>query len=157
MESTLETHTHKTNSLQIKYKQQLTESCSVERSTMGSFYKRSATHESSPTCNAAGDIKCTLCARLPYRCRDRGHSFLFHSRECLDVDFGLFEIINRIETNEDEYKVDNQVAERTAENAQKHVKHFRKQLSRVGLLRENQNFSGETSNARVVAVSFCLH
>ena len=96
--------------------------------------------------------KCTVCAKLPLRRRPLGQSLLFNSMEHIDIDFGLFEIVNRVELEED-YMVDPNVARRTADNALKHVQYFRKMLHAAGLLQEkNQNFSGQSCRARVVAV-----
>lgn len=79
-----------------------------------------------------------------------GLSQLFHSMALVDSDFGFFEILN-LAVKEEDYVLDDDVANRTADNTLKHLKHCRKHLSSVGLLRENQNFSGESSRARVVA------
>lgn len=108
--------------------------------------------EQSPRTETKENGKCAICAKLPLRLRPLGQSLLFHSLECIDIDFGLFEIVNRRELEED-YELGADVANRTADNARRHAKCYRKLLSSAGLLREGQNFSGQATCARVVAVS----
>ena len=101
--------------------------------------------------------RCNVCARYPYRPRGTVHSLLFHSLDLIDMDFGMFELVKRLNEDELDTKIDREVANETAETANRHVKYFRKKLSSIGLLNGvDQNYSGECSCARVVAVSWLL-
>lgn len=70
-----------------------------------------------------------------------------NSRECVDVDFGLFEVVSRVETPEEEFKIDQKLANKTAEAAQRNVKAFQKHLIRSEVI------SGCSQKQRMVAVS----
>ena len=90
------------------------------------------------TCN-----KCKVCARLAYRsprccrCAMQQQSFVFHSMEVFDIDFGLFELVRRIDDDNDHlYRVDHDTAMQTADATCKHVQQFRKKLTHAGLLQQ---------------------
>ena len=126
-------------------------------SAVDAMKERTALRAVPARCEAAQNehckaTRCTVCARLPYQARGTVNSLLFHSMEMLDMDFGMFELVRKI--NEEDFdKVDREVANETAETANRHVKYFRRKLSRVGLLNGvDQNYSGECCCARVVAV-----
>lgn len=96
----------------------------------------------------AADKRCKICAKLPYHARPGLVAALaMHSRECFDIDFGLFEVVDHTLQPHEDFKKDRKLAERTADAAQRNVKSFQKHLQ------INERTSGVTKNQRVVAVS----
>ncbi len=95
------------------------------------------------------DRKCKICAKLPFH-RKPGLASMhaLNSRDCLDLDFGLFEVASRTSQPQEDFKIDQKLANRTAEAARRNIKSFQKHLQMNKLLKPN-----ESESEKVVAVS----
>jgi serine/threonine protein kinase len=103
--------------------------------------------------------QCTMCARLPFHRPNIYSAILNNDDGFLDSEGVFFDAISRInefEMNErglsEVSKVDDAIAQQTADAAEEHVETLRAEMTERGLLQhQDQNFAGEAKRARVVA------
>lgn len=99
------------------------------------------------------NCKCTICAKLPIRPLSRFHPLQLCSTDLVRTDMGLFDIVSPNE-NKTDYQLSPSKALEIATKAQKHEQAVCEKLVQSGLLyKVDQNFTGMTNCARVVAVS----
>lgn len=107
-----------------------------------------------PSTFLSADKRCKICAKLPLQTKPGFVSVLaMNSRECLDVDFGLFEVVSRSAQPQEDFKIDRKLADRTAEAARRNIRSFQKHLQ---MKKNNSSESSSSPDPRVVAVSHQL-